>query len=427
MKWKEYKISEAIDIIGGGTPKTSVAEYWDGDIPWLSVKDFNNDYRTVSKTERTITKEGLKNSSAKLLKKGDLIISARGTVGALAQLGKDMAFNQSCYGLRANKKTENTFIYYLLKNELGQILSNTHGSVFDTITRETFESLKAFFPPLPEQRAIAEILSSIDDKIELNNQMNRTLEATAQAIFKQWFVNYEFPTSINEGLEPFVNRSGGRMVDSELGPIPEGWRVGTISSVSSFISRGVSPQYSDDHGDLVINQRCIRDRKVSLANARRNTKKIMSEKYIQFGDVLINSTGMGTLGRVAQVYEKIDLCTADSHVTIARPSSNINYNYYGMLLLNLEEYFESQGAGSTGQTELNKRVVEDKLVIIPDSGITEIFSERIEAIRNRILSNDKESQTLSTLRDSLLPKLMSGELRVPEEIVKGFEDMGCDA
>ena len=97
----KYKLSEVMDVIGGGTPKTSKPEYWNGDIPWLSVKDFNNDYRYVYRTEKSITKEGLENSTTKLLDKGDMIISARGTVGEVASVPYPMAFNQSCYGLRA--------------------------------------------------------------------------------------------------------------------------------------------------------------------------------------------------------------------------------------------------------------------------------------------------------------------------------------
>lgn len=100
----KYKLSEIMDLIGGGTPKTSVAAYWGGDIPWLSVKDFNNDNRYVYETEKTITQEGLNNSSTKLLERDDSIISARGTVGEMAMIPFPMAFNQSCYGLRAKKE-----------------------------------------------------------------------------------------------------------------------------------------------------------------------------------------------------------------------------------------------------------------------------------------------------------------------------------
>src|SRR5690625_3953024 len=116
-EWKEITLAEIVTLIGGGTPKTSVSEYWGGQIPWLSVVDFNNGKKYVFDTEKKITEKGLENSSTKLLEKGDIIISARGTVGVVAMLGKQMAFNQSCYGVRANKNSTNEYVYYLLKED----------------------------------------------------------------------------------------------------------------------------------------------------------------------------------------------------------------------------------------------------------------------------------------------------------------------
>lgn len=174
----KYKLSEIMDLIGGGTPKTSVSEYWDGSIPWLSVKDFNNDYRYVYKTEKTITEAGLNNSSTKLLQRDDSIISARGTVGEMAMIPFPMAFNQSCYGLRAKREiVDPTFLYYLVKHNVLVLKKNTHGSVFDTITRDTFAGIEIDIPELEVQFRIASILKDIDDKIELNTMINENLAA----------------------------------------------------------------------------------------------------------------------------------------------------------------------------------------------------------------------------------------------------------
>lgn len=115
----KYKLSDVMDLIGGGTPKTSKPEYWNGTIPWLSVKDFNNGFRYVYETEKTITELGLENSSTKLLQNGDVIISARGTVGEIATIPFPMAFNQSCYGLRAKSKiVTSDYLYYLIKHNV---------------------------------------------------------------------------------------------------------------------------------------------------------------------------------------------------------------------------------------------------------------------------------------------------------------------
>ena len=190
--WKTLTLSKIINLIGGGTPKRSKQEYWNGNIPWLSVKDFNNQYRYVNSAEETITELGKQESSTTKLKTGQLIISARGTVGALAQLTQPMAFNQSCYGIDAKPEyTDNDFLYYLVKHSIDNLKQITHGAVFDTITRETFNHIEVSLPPPSEQKAIAHILGSLDDKIELNRRMNETLEAMAQALFKSWFVDFD--------------------------------------------------------------------------------------------------------------------------------------------------------------------------------------------------------------------------------------------
>ena len=167
------KLLENIDLIGGGTPKTSVPEYWGGDIPWLSVKDFNDDSRYVYSTEKKITEAGLANSSTKLLNVDDIIISARGTVGELAMIPFPMAFNQSCYGIRGKKgKVIQTYLYYLLKDSIRLLKRQTHGSVFDTITRDTFANIYVDFPSLAEQQMIADTLSALDARIAENRKIN---------------------------------------------------------------------------------------------------------------------------------------------------------------------------------------------------------------------------------------------------------------
>ncbi|MCR5543689.1 MAG: restriction endonuclease subunit S [Eubacterium sp.] len=174
----KYKLSEIMELIGGGTPKTSIDSYWNGNIPWLSVKDFNNDYRYVYNTEKSITEEGLKHSSTKLLQRNDSIISARGTVGEMAMIPFPMAFIQSCYGLRAKKDiVDPEFLYYLVKHNVHILLKHTHGSVFDTITRDTFDSVEVDIPSIEIQKCIAGILCDFDDKIELNIKINDNLAA----------------------------------------------------------------------------------------------------------------------------------------------------------------------------------------------------------------------------------------------------------
>lgn len=175
MKAIETTLIDIIELIGGGTPKTSCPEYWNGDIPWLSVKDFNNDRRYVYSTEKCITKLGLENSSTKILNKDDIIISARGTVGEIAMIPFPMAFNQSCYGIRGKEGVDKTYLYYCIKNSIQKLKAITHGSVFDTITIDTFSQIQINLPNIATQQKIATILSRIDDKIDLNIAINENL------------------------------------------------------------------------------------------------------------------------------------------------------------------------------------------------------------------------------------------------------------
>ena len=175
-EWKTCRLIDIIELIGGGTPKTSINEYWNGDIPWLSVKDFNNDLRYVYESEKHITQAGLEHSSTKLLQRDDIIISARGTVGEMAMIPFPMAFNQSCYGIRG-VNVNKTFLYYLLKHSLVKLKSMTHGSVFDTITRDTFCNIEVSVPDIETQNKIANVLANFDDKIEENMKINDNLAA----------------------------------------------------------------------------------------------------------------------------------------------------------------------------------------------------------------------------------------------------------
>lgn len=148
--WASVPFSETVEVIGGGTPKTSVAEYWNGDIPWFSVVDApaESDVWVIS-TEKQITQTGVDNSSTRILPVGTTIISARGTVGRVALVGVPMAMNQSCYGLRGKRECTDTYTYFATRRLVSVLRQHAHGSVFDTITRATFEGVAVPHPPAP--------------------------------------------------------------------------------------------------------------------------------------------------------------------------------------------------------------------------------------------------------------------------------------
>ncbi|MBE4586190.1 hypothetical protein BOO29_14735 [Vibrio navarrensis] len=175
--WETKPISSLINLIGGGTPKTSEESYWGGEIPWFSVVDAPNDSNVfVLDTEKKVTEAGVANSSTKVLRVGTTIISARGTVGKCALVATPMAMNQSCYGVVGAEGVHDYFVYYLLRQSVKQLQQRSHGSVFSTITRDTFSSLKLATGNVSLTQLFGNTISPWFEKILANNQQQSSLE-----------------------------------------------------------------------------------------------------------------------------------------------------------------------------------------------------------------------------------------------------------
>ena len=404
--WENMKFIDIIELIGGGTPKTSIPEYWNGDIPWLSVKDFNNDNRYVYVTEKSITTLGLQNSSTKLLRKDDIIISARGTVGEIAMIPFSMAFNQSCYGMRAKDFVDKTFLYYLTKFCINKLKAISHGSVFDTITRDTFANIDICIPNIKTQQKIAKVLSAIDDKIELNNSINNNLEQQAQAIFKSWFVDFEpfsgtMPDDWTEGvlsdIVDFMN--GYAFKSSELLNTPENncydvFKQGHINRGGGFNINGTKSWYPKD-----------------------KTKNL--EKYVlKKGDILMAMTDMkdnvAILGNTA-LMEIDNKYIVNQRVGLLRCKNDIGISYpHVYILTNSSDFLYDlrKRANSGVQVNLSSTEIKNSEVTIAPKEINEKFDKIVKPLFEQIFNNDIENQKLIQLRDTLLPKLMSGEIDV---------------
>lgn len=392
---KTTTLDQIIDLIGGGTPKTTVAEYWDGDIPWLSVADFNNDSRWVYEADKKITKLGLDNSSTKLLREGDIIISARGTVGALSQLAKPMALNQSCYGIRAKEGIDQNYLFYLVKRSIPQILKSVHGAVFDTITRDSFENVEITIPEsLSEQKSIADMLGVLDDKIELLRRENKTLEAIAQTLFNRWFVDFEFPDA--EG-KPYRS-AGGKMVESELGEIPERCGVGSLSDLFK-ITMGQSPdgQSYNEEGDGIVFYQGRTEFGERFPAVRLYTTE--PKRFAESLDVLVSVRA--PVGDINQAAEKCCLGRG-----VAGISSELkSFCFYTMTGIQSEiKKFED---GGTVFGSINKSDFENINLVTAPKSIQIKFDETVRGLDKKIFNNFLEIQTLSKFRDGLLNNIFN--------------------
>lgn len=391
-------LSDLVDVIGGGTPKTTEESYWNGSIPWLSVKDFCGGKKYVYNTEKSITEEGLNNSSTKLLHKDNIIISARGTVGELAMIPYDMAFNQSCFGLIPKGNNDPHFVYYLLKDKVRSLKSQTQGSVFDTITKATFDRIECADYSEEDQRRIASILSSLDRKIELNNKINADLEEMAQAIFKNWFVDFE----------PFKDC---KFVDSELGMIPEGWKVGRLTEIASYMNGLAMQKFPPENNEDSLPVLKIKELGQGFCgtDSDRCSCNIKDECKVHNGDVIFSWSG--TL--LVDVWCGGD-CGLNQHLFKVTSKEYPKWFYYYWTKHHLQEFIHIAKDKAVTMGHIKRGHLEEALVAIPDNDSMERAHELFEPILSKMISLRLENSRLSTLRDTLLSRLMSGELEVPE-------------
>lgn len=288
--WTITMLGEVVEILSGSTPSTKDESYWDGTIPWITPKDLSShQFVFISKGERNITDEGLKNSSAQILKKNTILFSSRAPIGYVAIAGNDLCTNQGFKNIACDeRKSHFRFFYYWLIFSKEHIEKISSGSTFaEATTTVVMRSLLVPLPPLPEQRAIAAVLSSLDDKIELLRRNNKTLGNIAQTLFKRWFVEYEFP---NEKGKPYKS-TGGKMIDSELGEIPVGWETKGLSAIADFLNGLAMQKFPAESESDYLPVVKIRELKSGITEQTDKASRNIDRKYIVNGDILFSWSG----------------------------------------------------------------------------------------------------------------------------------------
>ena len=307
----------------------------------------------------------------------------------IAQVAKGKFWvNNHAHIVQTNELCDLQYLHYLINSmDLSGYIT---GSAQPKLSQANLNAVTLQLPFIDEQKKIVAILGSLDDKIELNNKINDNLQQQAAAIFRSWFVDYA----------PFG------------GTAPNEWKNVTLEEITALVSRGITPKYADDADQIVINQKCIRNHMIDLSLARSHKPKVINDKWLRFGDLLINSTGDGTLGRAAQVWFQPHNLTVDSHVTIVRPAAENMIFYIGLWGTQHEKEIESLHTGSTGQTELPRDRVKALELLLPDKETLNRFNALIAPMAATIVSNQEENNRLVSIRDALLPRLMSGEIDV---------------
>lgn len=451
--WKKIELGEIASIIGGGTPSSKIDDYWEGDIPWITPKDLSNHpYKLISRGSRNITQLGLEKSSARLMPAGTLLISSRAPIGYTAIAKNELCTSQGFKSLILKDGYSSDFFYYLIKGNISKLEAVSSGSTFKEISGSTLKKISFIVPPLPEQKAIAHILGSLDDKIELNRQMNETLEAMAQALFKSWFVDFD-PVIDNalaagnaipdEFIERAEQRKGIEKEDNseiqslfpdefefteEMGWIPKGWNIQSFGDLLDSTIGGDwgKPEQDDKHTRESVIIRGTDIPKLKLGERSEAPKRWVEEKKLKTRilkpfDIVVEISGGSptqSTGRSIIITEQIleRLGGVAEPASFCRKFSPLNKFlglYAGIHLQKIYDdgkmwEYQNQSTGiSNFQTT---SFLEREELVVPSESVLLKFYETLEPIISKMSSNQQIE--LARLRDTLLPKLMSGELRI---------------
>lgn len=423
-EWKDFELKELTTKIGSGaTPRGGQEAYKAEGISLIrsqNILDFSFSYSGLA----FIDDEQAHDLRNVIIEKDDVLINITGdSVARVAKVPDNVLparVNQHVAILRADKEKLDSdyLLYYLLnpvfKRHLLRIASD--GATRNALTKADLEELIIVAPEdVNMQREIANLLSVYDQKIALLRQQNQDLEELAQTLFKRWFVEFEFP---NENGEPYKS-SGGKMMESELGEIPEGWRVGVLSDIADITIGRTPPRkepqwFSSNKEDVKwISIKDMGESGVFITN----TSEYLTRDAVQNFRVPVipkNTTILSfklTVGRVAITTEDMLSNEAIAHIHM-----NKNYDCFQFSYLLLKSYsYDKLGSTSSIATAVNSNSIKNMEVLTPTSENVKSFDNHTVSIFNKLRNNTEEIQTLTQLRDTLLPKLMSGELNIKLE------------
>ena len=380
-EWIECKISDLGTVVGGATPSTKKAEnYEGGNIAWITPKDLSTfSGRYIQRGERNITEIGLKSCSTQLLPENTVLFSSRAPIGYVAIAANEVCTNQGFKSVIPNEATDPLFLFYLLKHNKDKIEAMGSGTTFKEVSGNTMKNIIVRVPSDKEvQNNIVSILGTIDDKIEENERINNNLEQQAQAIFKSWFIDFE----------PFSNRK------------PSEWSVSTLGNVSIMGAGGDKPQN-------------VSPIKTDLYEYPIYSNGLSNEGLYGFTDKpkiseeSVTVSARGTIGFVC--LRHIPYVPIVRLVTLIPKTEIVSAKYLYLWLKQLH----ITGTGTT-QQQLTVPDFQKTEILVPSQKIVTLFTATVEPIFEKIWANQNENEKLSSLRDTLLPKLMSGELDVSD-------------
>ena len=373
-------------VTSGGTPSTKHDEYYGGDIPWLRTQEVN--FGNIYSTEKTITEAGLKNSSAKLIPENSVIIAMYGATAGKSAINKiPLTTNQACCNLIVNhQKADYRYVYYYLSSNYENLLKSATGAAQQNLGAKQISAMSIELPDLETQKKIADILGTIDEKIELNRRMNETLEQMGQALFRHYFID---------------------------NPEAETWKEGTIADLGEVVTgktpSKANPDYygsdvmflkvPDMHGNSII---IDTEDKLSMLGADSQSKK-----YIPKWSTCVSC--IATVGVISLVGDSLQTNQQINSI-IPKNKGYALFNYY--LMKSKSETLKTMASGGSATPNLNKGHFESIKVKLPPAELLEKFQSEAEGLLGMVYENTRQTQTLTSLRDTLLPRLISGRIKI---------------
>jgi len=409
-----------IDVGSGSTPPTDVKEYWDGHYPWLTPKEMTSPQcnRYIRITERSVTEEGLKQAGGSW-PAGTVLLTKRAPVGAVAFNDVPMAINQGILAFRCGEILLPEFLFYWLKANGRYLDAVANGSTYPELYPGDLFEFEISFPSINEQSDIVNILGLLDEKIELNYRMNETLEAMAQAIFKSWFIDFDPVRAKSEGGHPLeMDKETAELFPDRFEKIdgweiPMGWRKVFLPEVIE-----VNPKRTLRKAQLLP----YLDMQNVPLQGHRPIDWILrpfdsGTKFINGDTLMARITPCLEHGKTIFVdfLDENQVGWGSTEYIVFRPKPPLPLEYGYLLARNNE--FRSHSilnmTGSSGRLRVPAECFNFYTLVIPTEKIAKRFGEIIKPLFMAIKMNDEESRTLIKIRDILLPRLISGKLRLP--------------
>lgn len=417
--WTETTIGAVCSrVFSGGTPTSTNPAYFGGGIPWLRTKEVN--YTKVYSTEETISEAGLAASAAKLVPVNAVIVAMYGngdTAGRAAISKVPLTTNQACCNLIVDTaKADYRFVYYYLRSRYQALVDLKNGGAQQNLNGQVIKSFPIYLPRLATQADIADVFEALDDRIDLLRRTNVTLESIAQALFKSWFINFDPVRALDRGREPEgVDAATAALFPAEfeesaLGLIPKGWQVRSLDSFANYLNglamQKFPPESEDEYLPVI---KIAQLRAGNTMSSDRASARLKDEYVVRDGDVLFSWSGSlevefwcGGVGALNQ------------HLFKVTSAEVPKWFYYLATRHFLPRFREIAAHKATTMGHIQRKHLTEARLALPPPPLMKGLGKVLGPLLQRRIANSLQARELAGLRDALLPRLISGQLRVPE-------------